>query len=137
MKILSLSLLLTFVLTFSVLSSITAQTKDSAKMELNEMVHDFGTIHQNDACTYNLKVTNIGNIPLIILNASTTCGCDMATWPREPILPGKSAFVKYIYDSNRIGHFEKTMSITSNATIPSIIVKFKGIVLRASEKAEE
>ena len=110
-------------------SSAKAQTKDSAKIQVDEMIHDFGTLHQNDPCTYNFKVTNMGNIPLIISNTVTSCGCDVPTWSREPILPGKSAFVNYRYDSNRLGHFEKTMTITSNSTTPSLVLRCKGNVL--------
>jgi hypothetical protein len=91
--------------------------------------HDFGTLQKGDNCIFYFKFTNTGNEPLIILNAKTSCGCDIAYWPKVPIMPGKSAVIKYQYDSQRIGGFHQSTTVTSNAKNGTVLLKVKGLIL--------
>ena len=99
-----------------------------AKITFEEPNHDFGTLKKGDDCRIEFKFTNTGNEPLIINSALTSCGCDVASWPKEPILPGESGVIKYLYDSQRIGQFHKTTTVSSNAKNATIILSVKGVV---------
>jgi hypothetical protein len=81
----------------------------------NETI-DYGTIEQGADGKREFVLTNNGTQPLIISNAQGSCGCTVPTFPKEPILPGKSAVIGVKYDTNRVGPFTKTVTITSNAT---------------------
>jgi hypothetical protein len=37
------------------------------------------------------------------------------TWPKEPIKPGATAVIDVKYATDRVGSFEKTITVTSNA----------------------
>ncbi|MCB9196936.1 MAG: DUF1573 domain-containing protein [Flavobacteriales bacterium] len=101
-----------------------------ARSEIKERTIYFDTLKQGDPCTRDFYIKNVGSEPLIVFQANTSCGCDMGTWPRDPILPGDSGKLNYKYDSNRIGMLNKSMTIKTNDTIePYIVVKFKGFVL--------
>lgn len=88
--------------------------------------HDFGTLKQGTECVTEFKFKNTGKEPLVISNAQPSCGCTVPQWPKEPIKPGESGVIKVKYDSNRVGPFEKTITITSNAKSQQKIVKIKG-----------
>lgn len=94
----------------------------------NETI-DYGTINQGANGAREFVITNNGTQPLIITNAIGSCGCTVPTFPKEPILPGKTAVIGVKYDTNRVGPFQKTVNITSNATSGSSkILTIKGTV---------
>ena len=94
----------------------------------NETI-DYGTINQGANGSREFVITNNGTQPLIITNAIGSCGCTVPTFPKEPILPGKTAVIGVKYDTNRVGPFQKTVTISSNATSGSSkILTIKGTV---------
>ena len=61
------------------------------KINFNETEHDFGIIGEKDGNAYfDFILTNNTNAPLIITNATASCGCTTPRWTREPIEPGKT-----------------------------------------------
>ncbi len=105
-----------------------------AKIEALEKVHHFDTLLQGAPVTHDFKFINTGNEPLIITTAKTSCGCDVANWPKEPIQPGDTASINYKYDSKRLGPINKSMTINSNAVnSPSLVVRTKGLILKKAD----
>jgi hypothetical protein len=98
--------------------------------------HDYGTVTKGGDGTCEFKFKNNGVEPLILSNVSSSCGCTVPEWPREPILKGKSASVKVKYDTNRVGPINKTITVMSNAKVPSIQLKIVGNVVEASTGAQ-
>lgn len=92
-------------------------------------VIDYGTIEQSSNGDRQFKFTNVGKEKLIIQNVQSSCGCLVANWPKEPVMPGKSGVITAHYDTKRVGRFEKTLTVNSNADMPSIVLKVKGMVL--------
>ena len=89
---------------------------------------DFGTIEHNADGNREFKFKNTGKEPLIISNCVGSCGCTVPTWPKDPIKPGESSAIKVHYDTNRIGSFEKTVTVTSNAKMATKVIKIKGTI---------
>ncbi len=83
-------------------------------MTLESMVVDYGTIVQNADPLRILKFTNTGDAPLVIQNARGSCGCTVPTWPKKPIMPGETSELEIRYATNRVGHFSKTVTLTTN-----------------------
>ena len=100
-------------------------------------VIDYGTVAHNADGKREFVFTNNGTKPLIITNATGSCGCTVPTFPKEPIAPGAKAVIGVKYDTSRAGQpFEKTVTITSNAEgQPSKTLKIKGTVLPATPAA--
>ena len=75
-------------------------------------------IPEGPAAEYTFEFTNVGNEPLIIQNASASCGCTTPEWPKEPILPGKVGKIKVKYNTQGRGNqpFDKSVYISSNAS---------------------
>ena len=101
---------------FSLYQTITAQP--FADIQFEKMDYNFGKIKEEGGlANYNFKFINTGKIPLVIQDVQASCGCTTPEWSQEPILPGKTGFIKVSYNpEQRPGVFTK--SITINANVP-------------------
>ena len=101
---------------------------NAAEIVFESELIDYGTIEHNADGNREFKFKNKGKEPLIISNSTGSCGCTVPTWPKEPIKPGESGVIKVHYATDRIGNFDKTVTVTSNAKTPSVVLKIKGVV---------
>lgn len=91
---------------------------------------DYGTITQGANGVRVFEFKNTGNAPLIISNASSTCGCTVPSFSREPIAPGAKGKIEVKYNTDRLGAIRKTITVTSNAVdAPTVYLKIKGEVV--------
>src|SRR5690606_33343328 len=82
------------------------------KFEFVSETYDFGKIKQGEKVSYSYKFKNIGTTPLIISNASASCGCTVPTYPEDPIAPGAEGIVVVVFDSNgKMGMQTKTVTL--------------------------
>ncbi len=78
--------------------------------------HDFGALTDQKDAEHVFKFKNTGKTPLIISNASASCGCTVPEFPKEPIMPGKEGSIKVTFHTaGKSGPFTKTVFIQSNA----------------------
>lgn len=99
------------------------------KISFNKDVHDYGEMEQGGDPYCEFEFTNNGSEPLIISNAKGSCGCTVPEWPKEPVMPGKTAIMKVRYDTKRVGPINKSVTITSNAIDnPTTVLRIKGTV---------
>ncbi len=103
------------------------------KISLDKTSIDYGKMPYGGS---NLKsyftVTNIGNEPLIITRVTTGDGGFMChSYTREPIMPNKSAEIVFLYDTKRIGPFNKSGYIQSNAVEANMSIRIKGEITPA------
>ncbi|GAB1309699.1 hypothetical protein KH5_23820 [Urechidicola sp. KH5] len=108
---------------------------DGPIFKFDEEVIDYGKIEKGSDGHRVFTFTNVGNAPLIIEKVKGSCGCTVPTKPEGAVMPGEKGEIKVKYDTNRIGGFSKTVTITSNATEPLKRIKIKGIVLKPDESA--
>jgi hypothetical protein len=131
--------IVTAVLFVLVSMSIQAQTtkkvnKKAAKFKFESKVIDYGTINKNADGVREFRFTNTGKSPLIITNTKGSCGCTVPSHPKKPIMPGKTGIIKVKYATNRVGPFQKTVTVTSNADQPVIRLTIKGKVIDPNAK---
>lgn len=87
----------------------------SSSLTFEEKVHNFGEIVAGEKVEYSFKFTNTGTSPLLIEDAISSCGCTVPEWPKEPIKPGQSGYMKVIFDSHgKSGYTEKEISVKIN-----------------------
>jgi hypothetical protein len=96
--------------------------------KFDKMVHDYGTIKKgaDPYCTFNL--TNTSKEPLAIQSATGSCGCTVPEYQKEPIMPGKTVTIKVRYDTQRVGPFEKQVTVMFQGKDQPAILKIKGVV---------
>lgn len=103
--------------------------KNGPQISFNEIEHNYGTIQKGGDGNCEFVFTNNGNEPLILSNVRASCGCTVPTWTKEPIMPGKTGTIKVRYNTNNVGGFTKTITVTSNAVNdPRLVLKIKGKV---------
>lgn len=106
------------------------QQSGGAEMTFETEVVDYGTIPQHADGVRTFKFTNTGTAPLIISNAKGSCGCTVPTWPKKPIKPGEVAEIKVKYATNRLGPINKSVTVTSNSSVPNKVLRIKGNVIK-------
>jgi len=79
------------------------------------LVYNYGDIFKGDNGVSHFEFTNTGKADLQLTNVSSSCGCTVPSWPREPIAPGQSATIKVSYDTKRVGGISKSIYVDSNA----------------------
>ncbi len=108
--------------------ALNAQTK-VAKIEFKEDTIDYGEIAKGSDGVRVFEFKNTGNVPLVISNVASSCGCTIPKKPEKPIQPGETGVIEVKYDTNRVGPIRKTITVTSNAVTPNIALKIKGKVM--------
>jgi hypothetical protein len=108
-----------------------------AEITFETEVIDYGTISQNADGLRTFKFTNTGNQPLIISNARGSCGCTVPTWPKKPINPGEEGEIKVKYATNRLGPINKSVTVSSNATEGTKVLRIKGNVIEKQTSPEK
>lgn len=109
-------------------TSLFAQKKVDEFAKFNVETFDFGKIKQNVPVTATFVVTNISNEPLIIDQASPSCGCTVADYTKSPIAPGKTGFIKAIYNAADIGPINKQVTVKFANSTDLKFLNFKGEV---------
>ncbi|MCB0529940.1 MAG: DUF1573 domain-containing protein [Saprospiraceae bacterium] len=108
----------------------TAQST-GAVMTFDVTTIDYGSIEKGSDPIRKFKFTNTGNEPLIIKTAKGSCGCTVPTYPKEPIMPGESNVIEVRYDTQRVGPFTKTVTLTTNESADTHTLTIKGDVKAA------
>ncbi|MCZ4244879.1 DUF1573 domain-containing protein [Pedobacter punctiformis] len=103
---------------------------DAAVISFDREIYDFEKIQQGEKVQHDFKFKNTGKSPLIITNATATCGCTIPESPKEPILPGKEGVIKVVFNSEgKFGMQDKIVTVTSNANPNVSTVHLVGEVL--------
>lgn len=91
--------------------------------------YDFGTILEGDVVTKEFNFTNTGNAPLLILNATSTCGCTVPEWPKSPVPPDSTGSIKVKFNSlDKRGEQNKVVTIFANTFPNTSQITIKGKV---------
>lgn len=98
--------------------------------------HDFGKINEADGrVTTIFEFKNEGMQPLVLSNVRASCGCTTPTWTKTPIEPGQTGNITVTYNpSGRPGKFQKTITVTSNATEATTKLTIKGEVIPKTQQ---
>ena len=108
--------------------------EETAKIEFKSEVIDYGEIEKGSDGLRVFEFTNTGDVPLVITDVTSSCGCTIPEKPKDPILPGKTGEIKVKYDTTRVGPIRKTITVYSNADVPAKSIKIKGKVLDAESQ---
>lgn len=126
------SLMMTFTVVAQNTTTQPADNPNAPVITFEKTTHDYGTVTKGGDGTCEFKFKNTGVEPLILSNVTSSCGCTVPEWPREPILKGKSASIKVKYDTNRVGPINKTVTVMSNSKGAAVQLKITGSVVEAT-----
>ncbi len=112
---------------------VAAERDEAAKnlpiMTFSKSEHDFGTIEQGAAQETIFTFTNEGNAPLIITNATSSCGCTIPEYPKnKPIAPGESGELLVKFNGSGQNQVTKTITVFANTGKGSEVLRIKAFV---------
>ena len=105
-----------------------AQSKYGNVVSVDRVIYDFGDITTDQGpVSHTYTFTNIGDKPIILLSAVSSCGCTTAEWTREPIQPGKSGTVSATFDNQDGPYpFDKTVTVYVSELKNPIVLHLRG-----------
>src|SRR5687768_13939501 len=68
-------------------------------MTFEKQTHNSGNVTEGEVVEYSFKFTNTGEKDLLINKAEASCGCTVPEWPKEPVKPGESGYMKVKFGS--------------------------------------
>ena len=113
--------------------AVAAERDESAKqvpvMEFEKSEHDFGIIEQGTPQETIFTFTNTGNAPLVITNATSSCGCTVPEYPKnKPIAPGESGDMLVKFNGSGQNQVTKNITLVANTTKGSELLRIKAFV---------
>jgi len=122
----------------NVVSENEAPNPNAPVMTFAESEFDFGDIPADTKVKHTFTFTNTGKSPLLIEDATASCGCTTPNWTKEPVAPGAKGTIDVQFDSRgKQGLQSKQVNVRAN-TQPNITpVVIKANVLTSGANGPE
>lgn len=115
-----------------------AQTATSKKadefIKFKELKYDFGKIKQGTPVTHDFAFTNISGAPVIIENATASCGCTTPKWPQAPVAKGAANTITAGFNAAAAGPFNKEVYVRVKGADVPVTITITGEVVPATAK---
>ena len=96
--------------------------------------HDFGKINSGEKITYSFKFKNTGKSVLLISNVSTSCGCTVSSFPKQPIKPGEESSIDVSFDSTgKHGLQNKSITVFTNAQPTTVTLRIQSLIVEPED----
>ena len=107
-----------------------ASANKMAVMSFDKTFHDFGQIAQGTPQQTGFTFTNTGDAPLIITDATSSCGCTIPDYPKNtPIAPGEQGQMVVNFNGSWQNQVTKTIKVQANTANGSELLKIQAFVL--------
>lgn len=111
----------------------TAEKKEmpehGAQIRFEEKEYQYGTIQKGGNGDCQFVFWNDGDEPLILNSVRASCGCTTPKYTQKPVMPGQKGVIDVHYNTNNVGGFSKTVTVTSNAVNEQrVVLRIKGTV---------
>ena len=107
-----------------------ASANKMAVMTFDKTFHDFGQITQGTPQQTVFTFTNTGDAPLIITDATSSCGCTIPDYPKNtPIAPGQQGQMVVNFNGSGQNQVTKTINVQANTANGSELLKIQAFVL--------
>ena len=107
-----------------------ASANKMAVMTFDKTFHDFGQIAQGTPQQTVFTFTNTGDAPLIITDATSSCGCTIPDYPKNtPIAPGQQGQMVVNFNGSGQNQVTKTINVQANTANGSELLKIQAFVL--------
>jgi hypothetical protein len=106
----------------------------TTSIEYFDLKHNFGNVFYPSDNKFTFKFKNTGEAPLIIDQATASCGCTIPNKPEEPILPGEIGELDVIFrpKSGQVGQdVTKKITVVANTNPKETYLEITAKVLDA------
>ena len=119
----------------NVVSEKEAPNPNAPVLKFAEAEFDFGDIQPDTKVRHTFTFTNTGKSPLLIEDATASCGCTTPSWTKEPVAPGAQGKMEVQFDSRgKQGIISKQVAVRANTQPALTTILIKGNVLTADAK---
>jgi hypothetical protein len=95
-----------------------------------ETQFNFGEVIEGEVIEVSFDVKNTGKVPLTIIDVKPSCGCTVAQYTKDPILPGETGVIETKVDSKGFkGTINKTITMMANTTPTRTVFSITGEVV--------
>ncbi|MFD0931279.1 DUF1573 domain-containing protein [Psychroflexus salinarum] len=106
-----------------------SKTQAYPVMEFEEKEFDFGTVEEGEVVEHTFAFTNTGDAPLIVSDATSSCGCTVPTWTKEAIAPGEKGEMLVKFNTRgKPNQQMKAVRITANTESGRETLRIKAFV---------
>lgn len=96
-----------------------------------ETVYTFSEVVEGEIIKVTFEVKNTGKIPLKIMEVKPACGCTVAEYTKEPILPGKTGVITAeLNTAGMSGSISKSVTMMANTYPTRTTFMIKGDVIK-------
>lgn len=96
-----------------------------------ETTFNFGDVVEGEVVDVTFEVKNTGELPLNIVEVKPACGCTVAEYTKEPILPGEIGMIKsQVNTTGFAGEISKSVTMMANTNPTRTVFLIKGNVLK-------
>lgn len=116
------------------ITTVFAQSNNAATkapIEFKESKHSFGKIKQGVPVTYTFTFKNTSSSPVIIEDATATCGCTKPEFPKGVIAKGVTNKISVTYNAASMGIFSKPITVRIAKVTDPIVLTIDGEVVGA------
>ena len=87
-----------------------------AQIKFEQLSYDFGEIaEEGGAVEHNFVFSNTLSKPVVVVSATSSCGCTKAEFSRKPVMPGEKSSIKAVYNPlNYPGPFARKISVVTS-----------------------
>jgi len=112
-------------------NTASGEKKDNLPIiDFEKEIHDFGKVIQGEKVSFGFKFKNAGESDLIISQVTSSCGCTVTKFPKDPIKPGDEGKVTVTFDSHgRKGIQNKAITVLSNCQPSASIIRIKASIV--------
>ena len=89
---------------------------------------DFGTFQMNEVKEGKFLLTNTGQNLLVLYDVVTSCGCTKVKYSKQPLRVGETTELTVRYEADETEHFNKAITIYSNAVGSPHKLRVRGLV---------
>lgn len=100
------------------------------EVQFDTTFYDFGRVVSGEKVTYTYKFMNVGDAPLVITDAYSSCGCTVPEYTSDPVKSGGEGRVEVLFDSSgRRGMQYKSVVIKLNTAYGQKNLAFRANVV--------
>lgn len=125
--------------TIVLITAISYGQQSGSNISFEKTHHNYGNLNEEKGpADYKFIFTNTGNQPLLIKNVKPSCGCTTSDYSKQPIPPGAQGFVIARFaPKNRPGKFNKSITVTTNGSNPTTLLRISGVVIPKPKTTED
>ncbi len=98
-------------------------------LTFKDSIHSFGNLKEGEVVEYAFEYQNVGKKEVIITDASSTCGCTVPDYKREPIAIGEKGEIKVKFNSEgKSGYVEKPVTLRCTGNPGEIVITISATV---------